>query len=160
MTEIKKKPYKILQDTREQLPLKFRDEFVVEIKGLPFADYWFENENGYEFPIVVERKGIGDLFGTMGTGYARFKNEMLKCSESQCHMIILIEGTMRDVAKGYEHSKFDGESMLKKLFMLQVRYDITVVYGEDRATCSRYIEELADALWRNWNKTKKDVIAS
>ena len=143
--------FKLLIDSREQKPLEFKDGVFEEIlvDGLPFADYWCEI-NGKQIPLCFERKGFGDLFGTMTSGYARFKREMELAKENKFTIILLIEGTMREVAGGYMHSKFTGDSMLKKLAMLYVRYGLEYHFFGDRREMARYIEEVFSAVNRNY----------
>jgi ERCC4-type nuclease len=150
---------RILSDSREQNPLSFnKDKFDVVTEGVPFADYWGEipNTDGTytQIPICFERKGIGDLFGTMGKGYERFKREMERCKEAKFHMILAVEGTVRDVHNGYKHSSIEGSSMLKKLAMLRIRYDLEVLFFEDRKSMTKWIEEVFDAVYRNYTKPK------
>jgi len=151
---------KLKVDSREQKNLipefdkKRFDEIIVE--GLPFADYWFswtdDKDNEVTVPICFERKSLNDCFGTMTSGYDRFKRELERCKENKFHMILAIEGSIRDVHKGCSYSKFSGESMLKKLAMLRVRYDLEVLFFEDRRSMARWIEEVFDAVWRNYAK--------
>ena len=144
---------KLLVDSREQLPLEFRQGVFdeIEVKGLEFADYSLEIE-GTKVPIMFERKSLGDLYGTMGTGYKRFKEEMRKAKEADCHLFLLIEASMQEVWKGYEHSSVSGDSMLKKLAMLRVRYDLEVHFFNGRREMARWIEEIFSAVARNWAK--------
>lgn len=116
---------------------------------MPFADYWLEVD-GKEAPLMMERKGLGDLFGTMGQGYDRFKVEMQKAKAMDCHLMLLIEGSIQDVWQGYEHSSISGDSMLKKLAMLRVRYDLEVHFFNSRREMARFIEEIYSAVIRNW----------
>lgn len=145
----------IYQDTREQLPLKFKldkgDELVV--KTLPFGDYWASpTKESNEFPVMFERKGLGDLFGTMTAGYDRFKREMERAKQMECHLILVIEGSLRRVHEGYEHSQFDGASMLKKLATLHVKYDLEYHFCNDREEMARLIYETFSAIDRLWSK--------
>ena len=144
---------KLIIDSREQKPLEFRQGIFdeIEVKGMPFADYWLEVE-GKEVPIMFERKGFPDLFGTMGTGYDRFKAEMQRAKQVECHLFLLIEGSMQEVWQGYEHSSITGDSMLKKLAMLRVRYDLEVHFFNSRREMARFIEEIFSAVTRNWVK--------
>lgn len=143
---------KLVVDSREQLPLIFRDSVFDEIivDGLPVGDY-MAMIDGKEIPITMERKGLADLFGTMTNGYPRFRKELERAKEFGLTIILLIEGSMRDVAKGYEYSQFSGDSMLKKLAMLRVRYDLEYHFFNDRLEMSRFIEEIFLAVRRNWN---------
>lgn len=143
---------KLIVDSREQLPLQFRSGIFDEIvtQGMPFADYWLEID-GKEIPIMMERKGLGDLFGTMGSGYERFRVEMEKARKMDCHLMLLIEGSLQDVWRGYEHSSISGDTMLKKLAMLRVRYDLEVHYFNGRREMARFIEEIFSAVVRNYS---------
>lgn len=151
-------------DSREQKSLEpeFRKELFgeVRVEGLPFGDYWFWNE--YEdgtndtYPITFERKSFGDLFGTMTSGYERFKKEIQKARENNFTLILLIEGSMRTVGKGYEHSQFSGEAMLKKLATLRVKYDLEYHFFNDRREMARFIEEIFLAIARLYRKEKKN----
>jgi len=145
--------FKLIQDSREQRPLEFKpgvfDEIVVE--GLPYADYWAEID-GKQIPLCFERKGFGDLYGTMTAGYPRFKRELELAKENKFSIILLIEGSMREVAGGYHHSKFTGDSMLKKLAMLYVRYGLEYHFFNCRREMSRHIEEVFSAVHRNFKE--------
>lgn len=143
---------KILIDTREQLPLKFEKDVVVESRRLDVGDYMAEID-GKVVPIAFERKGLGDLFGTMTQGYDRFKKEMMRAKESNTKLILVIEGSLSDVLEGYSHSQFEGKSMVMKLSMLTVKYDLTVHYFNNREEMARHIFEFYDAIERYWKKS-------
>lgn len=154
----KRKP-RLTQDTREQLPLTFnKDRFhEINIEALPIGDYMIEiwtGETWQQAPITVDRKSLGDLYGTMTNGYERWKRCMERAKEHKVHMVLAIENTMTEVHAGYKYSQFSGDSMLKKLAMLEVRYDLEVRYFNGRREMSRWIEEIADALARNYSKPK------
>lgn len=151
-----KKKARLTIDSREQKSLLDtfnKDRFdSITVDGLPFADYWcsvYTDGTWTEVPIVVERKSLGDLYGTMTNGYERFKRELERCKENNCHMILAIEETIDRVHQGYEHSQFSGDAMLKKLGMMQVRYGLEVHYFNGRRAMARWIEELFDACARN-----------
>lgn len=151
-------PKIVLQvDSREQLPLEFRGDAFdgVVVRGLPVGDYWCTLD-GEELPIAFERKALGDLFGTMTNGYERFKHEMKRANESGITLILVIEGSMRTVGKGYEHSQFSGEAMLKKLATLRVKYDLEYHFFNDRREMARFIEEIFLAIARLYRKEKKN----
>ena len=78
-------PVEVIVDTREQMPWSFsgitahkRDgEGLIEVScrtgTLKSGDYSLE---GFIDRIAIERKSIGDLFGTIGGGRARFEREL------------------------------------------------------------------------------------
>lgn len=148
--------FKLLIDTREQKPLEFKPGVfdVIEVEGLPFADYWCEIE-GVQVPYCFERKGFGDLYGTMTGGYPRFKKELERARENGFTIELLIEGSMREVAGGYMHSKYSGDSMLMKLATLHMRYGLAYHFFQDRREMARYIEESFKAIRRNYTMKPK-----
>lgn len=150
---------KLLIDTREQNPLEFKDGIFDEIvrEGLPVGDYWAELD-GKQLPLVFERKSLNDLFGTMTGGYKRFKRELERGVENKIKVVLLIEGSLKDIYKGVIYSKFSGESMLKKLSMLYVRYGLEWHGFNDRREMAKWIELHFDAVRRNVkneNRNKK-----
>lgn len=150
----------IIQDTREQSPLEFTHEFItgVEKMALPVGDYCVKYSFGYIPQIIFERKSIGDLFGTLGSGYVRFKKEIEKAKTLDIKLILIIEGSLSKVLKGYEASQISGFSIVKKLFTLFIRYNLMPVFCKDREEMSRYITEFYLALGRNIDWKKKNEI--
>ena len=148
----------ILQDTREQLPLDFKHEFITgrKIMKLEVGDYCCLYKDGSVPNIIFERKSIGDLFGTLGGGYERFKREIIRAKELNIKLILIIEGSLSKVLKGYDRSQLSGISIIKKLFTLWVRYDLLPVFAKDRDECSRFIIEYYLAIGRNTNFNKID----
>lgn len=155
---------RIMVDSREQKPIEFDVSGAISsvtTTGLPFADYWCEWEPGSEkagysceMPVVFERKSIGDLFGTLGKGMERFKREIERAKENNVQMILIVEGSIRDVARGYEHSKREGDSILKTMFTLWVKYDLVPVFCNDRHEMRRFMIETWEACGRNFKPKK------
>ena len=143
----------ILTDTREQNTLEFELDYLVtaqKVVSMPFGDYWCEYTNGWRPPFVFERKSLGDLFGTMTSGYKRFKREMNRAKEADCKLILICENSLTDVDTGYKHSTFDGSSILSKLFTLRVRYDLETVFCRSRWEAQAYIKHFYAAIGRNY----------
>lgn len=144
----------IVSDTREQLELDWSGiEGIerVEKMCLSFGDYTaIVHEK--PVPVVFERKGMNDLFGTMTSGYERFKKEMARAKEANMKLILIVEGTYSEVYQGIKYSQFSGESMIKKLHMMQVRYDLETVYCESRRVMARYIAGFFNAVERNYQR--------
>ena len=152
------KPRLVLKiDTRETLSL--RDEFregvfdsIVD-ECLPFGDYWCEID-GSEVPIVFERKGFSDCFGTL-TNKERIERLKERCAEAKsvdCEFILAIEGSMREVANGYQHSSVDGNRVIKTIFSFWVKHGLIPMFFEDRRSMARFIEETYTSLARNYKK--------
>lgn len=140
-------------DTREQKPLEFTAGKNTQNTCLKFGDYGCEIETPegawIDVPIRFERKGFADLFGTMGKGYERFKKEMERAKKDGHKLFLLVEGSLTKVQKGYTYSRISGDTIIKKLAMLEIRYGLHVHYFNNRAEMTRFIEEIYEATVRN-----------
>lgn len=155
----------IKTDSREQLPLSFPIKppvTAVIVDGLPFADYWCEWEPGSEkagynceMPLVYERKSISDLYGTLTTGYERFKREIMKARENNFRIVLIVEGSISEVLAGTKYSKVEGKSILKTMFTLWVKYDVFPVFCNNREEMKRWILEGFEAIGRNYEPVGK-----
>ena len=141
---------KILIDSREQSPLEFKgiNSNTILRKALCVGDYMVEFKNGYVPPVSFERKSIGDLFGTLGKGYKRFKKELDRASKNNIKLILIIEGNLSKVIKGYRYSEMKGATVVKRLFTIWIKYDLQPVFVKDRNEMSIYITEYFSAIGR------------
>lgn len=148
----------ILVDSREQLPLIFTHEYVTEtiIMPLPCGDYSCQYKQGWQCPVVFERKTISDLFGTLGKDYERFKREIEKAKELGIQMIIIIEGTLGEVLWGTPHSMRDGISVVRQLFTLWIKYNILPVFCKNRSEMAEYITHYFMAIGRKAMRDLKE----
>ena len=80
----------IFKDTREQSPLEFSHS--TRTKCMNVGDYRMAGCD-----IRVERKSVNDFWGTLTTGYPRFRREMDRAVTQNLYLIILVEGTITDV---------------------------------------------------------------
>jgi len=134
---------KILIDTREQRPLEFKSKYITQVirRKLDIGDYGCEFEDGHVVPIFFERKSIGDLYGTMGKGYKRFRQCINKSHKEKTTLFIITEGTLNKVLGGYNRSQIKGSSMLYKLFTLWVKHGIQTIFCSSREEMSEYITQ-------------------
>lgn len=142
----------MVQDSREQLELDFSSiEGVEKVEKvcLAYGDYT-AIVHGKPVPLIFERKGFSDLWGTMTSGYERFKREMERAKEDNVKLILIIEGTYTDVWNGFERSQYDGASMLKKLATLYTRYDLEYIFCESRRVMARRIADTFYAVERGY----------
>ena len=94
-------PFTVVVDTREQVPFDFRSIPAREtdgggcvavrtvVKGLATGDYSIE---GWENRVVVERKSLTDLYGTLGRGRERFEREFDRLAEMGYPVVPMIGG--------------------------------------------------------------------
>ena len=156
---------KVIIDTREQLPLPFKKGGLITgiiNEGLDVADYACEFEDGHRPNIFFERKTIADLFGTMTSGYKRFKAEYERfaaIADEKKEFWLYTESTLLGVADGFHRSEFPGESMIKKLFTLLERYKINLLFMPDRAEAMEFMIQRWAAYGREYmsNKGMKNV---
>jgi len=131
----------IYTDSREQLPLEFPKSIKTEVKKLDYGDYAIEGCN-----FVFERKGLSDVYRTMGKNHARFKRELQRCIDDNCKMYLIIEGTFSKVfsPKGYRYSKLPSKVLKRILGTMLHKYkdNFEVIFCKDRA------EMALEIVWR------------
>lgn len=89
------KPAKqIVIDTREKRPLKFSKELRRVNVALDYGDYALSPASR----IVIERKSLGDFFGTFGANLERFDRELLRAKNSDGYIVIMIEASYSSLA--------------------------------------------------------------
>jgi ERCC4-type nuclease len=146
---------RLLTDTREQRPLEFtKNALVTEVETvtLPFADYSAEWIGGARFPVVWERKTLGDLFSTMTSGYDRFKRELLMAQAAGVQMVLGIEATWTRIGRGYEYSQVSGLSMQRKLMTLWLRRNLRFVCCTNAAELASIVQMSFEALATNFRR--------
>ena len=139
----------LVQDTREQKPLAFHKlDIRVKVRKLDCGDYGFRFMDGNMSSTFFERKSLHDLFGSLTSGYARFKREIIRAQVSKRRIVIIIEGGMTRVLEGVRYSKAQGLSIVKTLFTLKVKYGVDFVFLQDRREASEYIVQHYYAEWK------------
>lgn len=133
----------ILVDSREQRPLKFRN-LRSEKATLRTADY---SVRGPDFDlrdvVLIERKSVSDLVGSLGTGRERFEREMARITKVRWRFLV-VEGEMREVAAGTPYSGLTPKQIVSPLLAWPFKYGIHVIAAPDRAWAARMVEML---LW-------------
>jgi ERCC4-type nuclease len=176
----KSAPITIIQDTREQMPLDFSpfDGVTVEIGTVWPGDYTVK---GWEKSIGFERKSVGDLIGTMKTGYvgkdsirryeSRFDLELEEFERHYDRAFVIIEPdrpeTIREcngdpfgcdagtqIANGWYRSAIPPATVLAFIRALTVEYGCHVYMAADRMDAAHEIVAIA----RMYLKTRRHVI--
>jgi|TARA_Y100000296_G_C5178416_1_gene261581 ERCC4-type nuclease len=145
---------KIVIDTRENLPLDFRKSKNmqgVEYRALKTGDYSIV---GYEEEIAIERKGISDLFGSLGKGHKKFKKEMERALGFK-YFAILVEGSFTVIQnkefEGAHYTKMRGDVVIKILYTLKFKYGIDVIFCNGRIEASKIIRSIFTAYLKQQN---------
>ena len=140
---------KIIRDTREQKDCgwNFRASSNcdgMEIKKLDTGDY---SISGFENLVMVERKTIADLWGTLTVGKERFMKEMERAKNIPARFLI-IEGNIGDIDKGFRYSKVSPEYIHGFLISLQVKYGIHVIFAGRTDQAQAYTRRLLYKLFK------------
>lgn len=140
----------IFVDTREQQPLEFSAPYIKETVRckLDYGDYSCRAFDR-TCPVFFERKGLSDLFGTLGKGSARFREEIRRCFDDGYKLVIIIEKPLSVIKTGARHSTIPGTSIIRTLFTLSLKYNIDFVCCNTRAEMELYIREFYYSYFKN-----------
>lgn len=122
----------ILVDTREQKAF-----FRVGIKRctLNVGDYTTERLLN---KFHIERKSLGDLYGTLIHNHPRFRREIIRARDRRTKLIMVVEGTHSDfINKRFprgEQRKTPSTTLAKIIATIKRRYKIEIVFCKDRPT--------------------------
>jgi ERCC4-type nuclease len=143
----KEDKFVIIRDTREKDGWNFRASsncHGVESVKLDTGDYSLK---GFEHLIMVERKSIADLWGTLTAGKERFMKEMERAKEIPARFLI-IEGTVAEINKGFTYSKVDPNYIFGFLISLQVKYGLHVIFAGRKDVAQEYTRRLLAKLFK------------
>jgi len=148
---------KIICDTREQRVLRFKHKQISSVikKKLDFGDYACQFEDGHIVPIYFERKSLGDLYGTLGKGYTRFKKEIIRAQKADAQLILIVEVSLTEVKKGIKHSRRKPGSLVAQVFTLFVKHGIMPVFCSSRKEMAEYITQFYIACGKQYLAKKK-----
>ena len=154
----------VVIDSREQTPLPFKEGKIVTkvtTQKLDVGDY---SISGYEHKIAFERKSLLDLYGTLGKGHARFKNELERAKNHDYFAILIIGSFSSTINKDFDgshHSKMQGHVIIKILYTLKFRYGVDVIFSNGPLEAMRIIKSIFTAyLNENGTGTKKTICSS
>lgn len=136
----------LVVDTREQDAL-----FKRPLKGLvmvrdtiPAGDY---SVRGFESEIVIERKSINDLYGSMFGDWDRESKKLLQIAEYR-RKWLLIEGPESEVLKFQQFSTVHPNSMRGRLVSIQIRLGIPIYYAATRKDAERFVLDMLTKYYR------------
>ena len=130
----------IVIDTREQNQL-----FKHSLKGLAvvrdtlkYGDY---SVRGFESSIVVERKSLPDLLGSLGGGRERFKRELEHLKDYE-RKWIFVESTHQDALSYQEYSQMHPNSVRHSIVSIEIRLGIPFYFQPDRRQMEHHLLDL------------------
>jgi len=130
----------IFKDSREQKPLSFDNRTRKD--GLNFGDYRISGSN-----IYIERKSIGDAWGTLTTGFERFEREIIRAKEAEAYLVVVIEGLISELEsfpyqrQVYGKIKLPVEFVFHNIRELMQKYEfIQFLFVKNREEASKIIQ--------------------
>lgn len=141
--------FTIVRDTREQAGCGWQFNASGNCHGmvsekLDTGDYSLK---GFEHLVMIERKTIADLWGTLTVGKERFNKEMERAKVIPARFLI-IEGNISDIDRGFRYSKVSPEFIHASLISLQVKYGIHVIFAGRQDVARGYVRRLLARLYR------------
>lgn len=118
----------IVVDSREKNAIQFPPNVKTVVKGLYSGDY---SALGLEHLISIEKKDIDDLCGSLTTGRERFERELHRLRGFRFKRLLII-GHRSDIIAGNYRSRATPKSILASLCAFEVRYDIPVVFANEK----------------------------
>lgn len=134
---LKKSDLIIIQDTREQTPLVFKNA-TVEVMGLSTGDYSLKH---FTDKVTIERKSLSDLLGSLGVGRERFMNEIQRMRAYE-YSALVIESSLTNIYKGGWRSAITAASVVGSLQALSSKYGIHVFFADNSGLVADMVEGL------------------
>lgn len=128
----------IVQDTREQTPLRFSDAVEVEVATVNLGDYTIK---GLEDQIAIERKTLSDLLGSLTNGRDRFRRE-LRALRAMRFAAIVIEADWPTILAGDYRSRMHPNAVIGSLMSFVTGYGLQVIMAHDHATAAVLVEKI------------------
>lgn len=126
----------IIVDTREQRPY-----WNTNRQTLLVGDY---TSRKLLNKFHIERKSLGDLYGTLTVGNRRFKYELFRAAYAQIRLEVYIEGSYeafinKQFPKGAER-KFDTEGLKRLISTFKRKYFLEFHWHKNRKKCQIEVE--------------------
>jgi len=149
MKRLKVQDMVIITDSREQCPWLFTSIIPppkIIIQGLKTGDYSIQG--GENSGIVVERKSIPDLFGSVGKGRNRLKSEFQRMAEYQYAAIILERSFASIIKNPPENTQMLPKAVFQTLISWSIKYGVHVWPAEDRIMAEKICYSLFSKFWK------------
>lgn len=128
----------VIVDTREQIPFRFSEGVEVRRAALAVGDYSLA---GLEDQVVIERKSLGDLLGSITHERERFVRELRQLRAFRFAGLV-IEGTWADILARNYRADVSPNSVLGSLAAFAIKYGVVPILAEDHATAAQITERL------------------
>jgi len=128
----------ILQDTREQAPLRFSAAVAVEIVTLPVGDY---SLRGSTDRVAIERKRLGELATCCGTDRPRFVEQIERLRDYPVRALV-VEGDLDAVLTKSYRSEIHPLSVVGTLIKYSSDWQIPIWFCGDSHNTALIVERM------------------
>lgn len=140
--------FRIVVDTREQKPYKFKKQVV---KKLDIGDY---APLGYEDFCAIERKNFSDWASSITHNRDRFEREIMRAKENLDFFCIIIETDMESIWKEHLFSQVKRSIIVNCIPFWMVKFNIPVVPCSNRSKGKYLVKEICKAYVRYRERDK------
>lgn len=151
----------IIQDSREQLALKFHDLHIRGVKSLETIVHKLDEGDysikGLESKVFIERKSCSDLYGTIFQGRERFERELDRVeNKNYKYRYLIIESTPFGFAQymEYHRNMIHFNSAFSTLMSYAQRYNLKIRWCKTREGSADYIARLSIKIFEEENTCK------
>ena len=131
----------IVRDSREQMPFLFHsfgEEVEIVVRCLNAGDYSID---GYESQIAIERKSIGDLYGSLTRDRERFEKEFQRLADYEFSAVV-VESPWTHICNPshydrYWRSKASPSSIIGSILSWSIKYPTKWFLCPDRLFAER-----------------------
>lgn len=144
----------IIQDSREQRPWCFSSNVQTVVAALPVGDY---SIHGLEDQVIIERKSISDLLGSITSGRERFIRELRQLRAFRFAAIV-VEARWPDIMSGMyagTPSRVNPNAVIGSLMSFAVKYGVVPILADDHQTAAALVERLLGTYARMIEKDHK-----
>lgn len=142
-------PAAVIIDTREQRPFRFDAVPGTVVRtvtaGLPSGDYSLD---GYESAVAVERKGIGDLFNTVGQGRQRFVRELARLAGYRFAAVVVEAEWSAVIDDPPRHTALKPRTVYRSVLAWQQRYPVVWWFCPGREFAEYTTFRILERFWR------------
>ena len=151
-------PFTVIVDSREQAAFSFRGfkadakdrrrPLVVRtvVQGLPSGDYSIE---GFESRVAVERKSLGDLFGTLGHGRERFERELQRLNEMEFAAVVVEAGWASVIGAPPPQSKLSPKTVFRSVIAWQQEFiRVHWMFFDTRSLAEHATFRILERFWK------------
>jgi ERCC4-type nuclease len=128
----------IIIDSREQIPFRFSPTIQTVRRALPVGDYSIV---GCEDLVVIERKSLGDLMGSITSNRDRFVRELRHLRAFRL-AVLMVEGRWMDIEGQNYRAQIHPNAVIGSLMAFTIKYGVVPILADDHETAGRITERL------------------